>query len=62
MKEFQNKTKQDLVKMLKEKKEALRAFNFGISGSKIKNVKQGRTIKKEIAKILTFINSDINSK
>ncbi|OGD69309.1 50S ribosomal protein L29 [Candidatus Campbellbacteria bacterium RIFCSPLOWO2_01_FULL_34_15] len=43
----------DLQKMLAEKKSALRAFRFGISGSKSKNVKEGSNLKKDIAKVLT---------
>lgn len=62
MKEFENKTKKDLEKMLKDKRESLRTFKFGISGSKIKNVKEGVLLKKEIARILTFINSGVTLK
>lgn len=36
-----------------EKREALRAFRFAIAGSKAKNVKEGRTIRKAIARLLT---------
>ena len=43
----------DLQKLLVEKRSALRAFRFGISGSKSKNVKEGHNLKKEIAKTLT---------
>jgi len=62
MKEFENKTRKELEKMLKDKREALRAFNFGLSGSKTKNIKEGSLLKKEIARILTFINSGAISK
>ncbi len=62
MKEFANKTKKELENMLKEKRSALRTFNFGISGSKIKNVKEGKLLKKDIARILTFINSGVTTK
>ncbi|MDD2935311.1 MAG: 50S ribosomal protein L29 [Candidatus Pacebacteria bacterium] len=47
----------DLQKMLAEKRSALRAFRFGISGSKSKNVKEGHNLKKEIAKILTELKN-----
>jgi ribosomal protein L29 len=57
MKEIQNKTQADLSKMLSEKREALRIFRFGASGSKTKNVKEGRTIRKDIARIMTALHS-----
>lgn len=43
----------DLEKLLSEKREALRVFRFGVSGSKIKNVKEGANLKKDAARILT---------
>jgi len=39
--------------MLVEKREALRLFRFNISGSKVKNVKEGAAHRKDIARILT---------
>lgn len=56
MKDIQNKTQADLVKMVSEKREALRTFRFGGAGAKTKDVKQGRTIRKDIARMLTLIN------
>ncbi|MEK7463825.1 MAG: 50S ribosomal protein L29 [Patescibacteria group bacterium] len=53
MKEYKNKTEQDLKKLIAEKREALRHFRFGSAGSKTKNVKIGKTTKKEIARIMT---------
>lgn len=52
-KDFANKTSADLAKMLTEKREALRVFRFGAAGSKSKNVKEGRAVKKDIARIMT---------
>ena len=43
--------------MLKEKREALRVFNFALSGGKVKNMKEGGNLKKEIARIMTAINN-----
>jgi ribosomal protein L29 len=40
---------------LEEKRKALSDFKFQIAGSKIKNVREGRKIKKEIAQILTAL-------
>jgi len=53
MVDFKNKTDSDLAKLLREKREALRNFNFNIAGSKIRNVKEGVSIRKEIARVLT---------
>ena len=56
MKEFKNKTPQELHKIIAEKREALRHFRFGSSGAKTKNVKFGKTTKKEIAQIMTELS------
>ncbi|MFA6430697.1 MAG: 50S ribosomal protein L29 [Candidatus Paceibacterota bacterium] len=53
MKELIKKTVAELQKLLEEKRKALSDFKFQIAGSKIKNVREGRKIKKEIAQILT---------
>lgn len=58
IKDIKNKTNSDLVKLLSEKREALRVFRFGTTGSKTKNVKEGRELKKDIARILTTLNSN----
>ena len=52
-KEMQEKNEKDLAKDLVEKQEALRAFRFGITGTKVRNVREGRAIKKDIARIKT---------
>jgi len=57
MKDLKNTKDLDLKKLLNEKKESLRGFRFGISGSKVKNVKEGSNLRKEIAKLNTEINS-----
>jgi ribosomal protein L29 len=53
MKEFKQKTVADLKKLLGDKKEELRVFRFGSAGSRAKNVKAGRTLRKDIARIET---------
>jgi len=45
----------DLKKALVDKREASRGFRFGTAGSKTRNVKEGKVIKKEIARIMTEI-------
>lgn len=53
---MKEKTDEELKEMLELKRKNLRLFRFGIAGSKIKNVKEGRDTRKEIARILTEIN------
>ncbi len=56
IKEITNKTASDLSKLLGDKREALRVFRFGTAGAKTKNVKEGRVIRKDIARIMTALN------
>ena len=53
MKEYKDKTPKDLMKLISEKKEVIRLFRFGSTGSKQKNVKLARTTRKDIARIMT---------
>lgn len=50
---YTKKSESDLRKELKELRSELQRFRFGMTGSKTRNVKQGRDIKREIARILT---------
>ena len=50
---MEKQSNSDLQKILAEKKEDLRNFRFNSSGSKIKNVKEGQSTRKDIARILT---------
>lgn len=54
-KELAKKNKVELTKDLDEKNIALHDIRFGIAGSKSKNVKEQRNIKKDIAKINTLL-------
>jgi len=56
MKELKNKNPQELKKLISEKRDILRDFRFGSTGSKTKNVKLSRTTKKEIARIMTELS------
>ncbi|MCK9352414.1 MAG: 50S ribosomal protein L29 [Candidatus Paceibacterota bacterium] len=55
-KEIKTKTDEELIKELSEKRTALSGMKFNIAGSKIKNVREQRGTKKEIARILTELN------
>lgn len=57
MKDFIKKTKKELIGLLTEKRKALGDFRFSLSGSNARNVKEGTKLKKEIAQILTVLNS-----
>lgn len=55
MKEITTKNDSELTKLIAEKRESLRTFRFGVTGAKSKNVKEGRSIRKDIARMLTAI-------
>lgn len=56
-KELVKKSKGDLEKELNEKKLAIHNIRFGTAGSKSKNVKEQKNIKKDIARIKTALNN-----
>jgi ribosomal protein L29 len=47
----------DLEKFVLEKREHLRNTRFNIAGSKVKNVREQRNTKKDIARALTELNA-----
>ncbi|MDE2188198.1 MAG: 50S ribosomal protein L29 [Patescibacteria group bacterium] len=53
MNDYKNKTPADLANLVAEKRSALRTFRYGSTGGKTKNVKEGRTLRTEIARIMT---------
>lgn len=55
-KNLKNKNSEDLQKELSEKRESVRLFRFGVAGSKVRNVKEGRDTKRQIARVLTEVN------
>lgn len=57
MKEITTKNASDLSRLLSEKRESLRLFRFGGAGAKTKNVKEGRATRRDIARILTALNT-----
>jgi len=52
--ELRQKPKEELQKLLSEKGERLRNLMFDLASGKVKNVREIREIKKDIAKILTL--------
>jgi ribosomal protein L29 len=56
MNEFNNKNKDELKKLLVEKRKALHDFRFAFAGGKVKNVKEGKFARKDVARILTAMS------
>lgn len=57
MKDLKDKNEKDLAKLLREKTDALRSFRFSLSGSKTRNIREGRALRKEIAQINTELSA-----
>lgn len=55
--EIRQKSEKELQNLLSTKREKLRSLKFDLSSGKVKNVKEIREVKKDIAKILTVLNS-----
>ncbi len=51
--EYNKLSDAELAKTLEEKRVAVRQFRFDITGSRVKNLKEGANIRKEVARILT---------
>lgn len=60
MKELKNKNEKDLKTLLGEKSLALRSFRFAVAGSNTRNVKEGKALKKDIARIHTLLSAKVN--
>jgi len=54
--EIKQKTEKELKEILKKEKEKLRQLRFELAAGKVKSIKEIRTTKKDIARILTIIN------
>jgi len=57
IKELKQKTIKEMHDLLKENREKLRVFRFDMKAGKVKNVKTISKLKKDIARILTILNS-----
>lgn len=56
MADMKDKTDEALRKELHEKREGLRVFRFGTAGSRSRNVKEGRTTRRDVARLLTEVS------
>jgi large subunit ribosomal protein L29 len=54
-KEIRQKNTSELQKLLQEKRGKLGSLNFDLVGGKVKNIKEMRETRKDIAKILTIL-------
>ncbi|MBU4481001.1 50S ribosomal protein L29 [Patescibacteria group bacterium] len=57
--ELREKSKEELQKLLQENRERLRQLRFDLVSGKVKNVKEIRETKKDIARIQTLLKSKI---
>jgi len=62
VKELRQKSEKELHKILDESREKLRQLNFDLASGKVKNVREIRKIKRDIARMLTIINNKISRK
>lgn len=56
-KELKIKSHAELRALLAEKKERLRVLRFDLAGGKVKNVREIRQTKKDIARMLTLLKT-----
>ena len=54
---LQKHSVEDLNRLVKDKREELRALRFSVAGSKNRNVKLSRTLRKDVARALTAVNA-----
>ena len=55
--DFKKYTIEDLHKAVSDKREELRSFRFGSAGSRSRNTRSGRTLRKTIARLMTEVSS-----
>jgi large subunit ribosomal protein L29 len=53
--EFQRKSETELKNLLRDDREKLRQLRFDLASGKVKNVREIRKIKKDVARILTTL-------
>ena len=53
--EFKQKSKKELQRLLRNNQDKLRQLRFDLASGKVKNVREIRQIKKDIARILTIL-------
>ncbi|MDI6882986.1 MAG: 50S ribosomal protein L29 [Patescibacteria group bacterium] len=56
LKEFKRMSRGELQRVLSEKKEKLRQLRFDLAAGKVKNIREIREVKKDIARMLTVLS------
>lgn len=57
MSDLKKQSIENLKQNIAEKRIALRTFRFGGAGSRTRNVREGRTLRKDIARMLTELSN-----
>lgn len=57
MADIKQQSVDDLKKEIAQMREALRVFRFGGAGSRTRNVREGRNLRRRIAQLLTELRS-----
>ena len=57
IKELKIKPVAELIKLREESRERLRSLKFDLAAGKVKNVQELRALRKDLARINTFINT-----
>lgn len=57
--DLKQKPKDEIEKLLKDLREKLRQLRFDLVSGKVKNVKETREIKKDIARMLTVLRQNL---
>ncbi|MEK7064912.1 MAG: 50S ribosomal protein L29 [Patescibacteria group bacterium] len=56
--DLKNKNESDLQELLAQKRDLLRELRFKVSEKQLKDVREIREIKKDIARVLTFLRAN----
>ena len=62
IKDFRKKTDKELQKILSTKREQVREMRFSVSNKQLKNIRDLRKARKEIAQILTILKEKLTNK
>ncbi len=60
IKELRQKSKKELSNLLKENRRKVGQLQFDLASKKLKNVRQVRELRRDIARILTLLNIEEN--
>jgi ribosomal protein L29 len=58
LEELRKKTKEELAKILQDDREKLRQLRFDLAAGKVKNVREIRKTKKEVAQTMTLLKAE----